>query len=315
MAYHAGSLAVNLGRNALALALTATACREAYVPCYVCDAVLEPLVRLGIKPRFYFLDENLEPLLDTVPMADAAFLYVNYFGLKGACARRLAQAFASPVLIDNTQAFFERHIPGAMSFNSARKFFGVPDGAYLYSGKVAVSELERDCSYDRCEHLLRSADCGTEAGYGAFCANEKALSSMPPRRMSQLTSRLLSTIDYGMVAARRRQNYLRLDAALGGFNQLRLPLLESAVPLCYPFLVDNGVAMKAELIDRRIFVPTFWPGVSGRAPAGTMEARLADDLVCLPIDQRYSVEDMDLIASAVQSCYGGWETVGVLSTT
>ena len=45
----------------------------------------------------------------------------------------------SNVIIDNAQAFYSKHQDRAYSFNSARKFFGVPDGAYLF-GKAKLKK-------------------------------------------------------------------------------------------------------------------------------------------------------------------------------
>lgn len=300
-AFHAKALALNLGRNALELILRHLGCATVHVPRYICAAVLEPIAKLGMKPVFYGIDMNLDPVLNEPPRAGSAFLYANFFGLKGPAARALARSIPVPFILDNTQAFFDPPLAGAFTFYSARKFFGVPDGAYLYGDQVADVPLEPDTSFDRCEHLLRSIDQGPMAGFAAFQKLEASLSLVPPRRMSALTRRLLGGVEYGRVSALRRDHYARLDGALGGFNPLRMALPEAAVPLCYPVLVDDGAALKAELIRRRIFVPTFWPGVAERAPEGSVEARLARDLLCLPLDQRYSSGEMDRVASSVLS--------------
>ncbi len=299
--YHADALELNLGRNALELILRHLGCAKVYIPRYICDAVLEPIDKLGMTPVYYGIDMNLDPVLNEPLSAGSAFLYANYFGLKGQAARALAQSIQIPFILDNTQAFFDPPLVGAFTFYSARKFFGVPDGAYLYGDKVADAPLEPDTSFDRCEHLLRSIDQGSMAGFAAFQKMEASLSLVPPRRMSALTRRLLGGVEYGRVSALRRDHYARLDGALGGINPLRMGLSEAAVPLCYPLLVDHGAALRAELILRRIFVPTFWPGVAERVPEGSVEARLARDLLCLPLDQRYSLGEIDRVASSVLS--------------
>lgn len=36
-----------------------------------------------------------------------------------------------PIILDNTQSFFQKPISGIDTIYSCRKYFGVPDGAYL----------------------------------------------------------------------------------------------------------------------------------------------------------------------------------------
>lgn len=57
--------------------------------------------------------------------------------------------------------------------------------------------------------------------------------------------------------------------------------------------------MKRELISRKIYIPTLWPGVDGFSELNDFERRLIRDLVLLPIDQRYDTEDMRYIARTV----------------
>src|SRR4029453_8685374 len=101
------------------------------VPFYICDAALEPLRLLGIPFEFYGLTPSLDPEPSAWP-PDAGVLYVNYFDLKTRGADRLSAALGPRAIVDDTQAFFRRGRRSSWSFNSARKFFGVPDGAYIY---------------------------------------------------------------------------------------------------------------------------------------------------------------------------------------
>src|SRR5690606_8875362 len=97
-----------------------------------CDVLLEPIQKLGIEYEHYHIDSVLEPLFDYSRVTEqSAFLYTNYFGLKDAFIESLASS-AGNLIVDNAQSFFSRPIPGIDTLYSARKFFGVSDGAYLY---------------------------------------------------------------------------------------------------------------------------------------------------------------------------------------
>ena len=62
--------------------------------------------------------------------------------------------------------------------------------------------------------------------------------------------------------------------------------------MVYPFLIKGkGRTLKQQLIANKIYVATYW---SGQKEMGLGRA-LEEDLVPLPIDQRYGFEDMQRI--------------------
>lgn len=70
------------------------------------------------------------------------------------------------MIIDSTQSFFSIPVNGVTTLYSCRKFFRVPDGAYLYLDNVEVSDIQFDCSGIRISHILKRID------YRANEANE-----------------------------------------------------------------------------------------------------------------------------------------------
>lgn len=69
----------------------------------------------------------------------------------------------------------------------------------------------------------------------------------------------------------------------------------------YPFLVDQAPKLRELLIAKKIYVPRLWPRLSGRAEEGSLEARLADKILWLPIDQRYGEAEMGYIADQIKN--------------
>jgi hypothetical protein len=128
--FHQEAIALNSGRNALKHILQEHSPRQLVLPKYLCAAVMQPILELKIPYAFYAINEQLEPVgLDEFD-ADITVLYINYFGLKDSVVQALANNTKN-VIIDNTQAFFSSAISNVPTFYSARKFFGVPDGAYV----------------------------------------------------------------------------------------------------------------------------------------------------------------------------------------
>lgn len=297
--YHPHALAFNTGRNCLEYILRCRGCKKVYIPYYTCGVVLEPFRKLGVEYEYYHIDQLLE-IADTVVVnEDEALLYTNYFGLKQAYVEQLAKQYGKQLIVDNTQAFYARSIKGIDSFNTCRKFFGVPDGAYLYTDVKANIEIEQDVSYGRMSFLLKRLDLGAEAGYADFREQSERLVGQPIKRMSNLTEQMMRGIDYQIVAQRRRENYLYLNEHLCATNQLHLTLADDAVPMVYPYLTDDKT-LKQRLILEKIFVATYWPNVLEWCKQEVWEYRLAESTVFIPIDQRYDIEDMKRIIDTIK---------------
>lgn len=292
--YHKDAIRLNTGRNCLEYILRARDYKKVYLPYYTCEVVLEPFAKLGVEYEFYHIDIHLEIIDRFVLKADEALLYTNYFGLKQNYVDQLTKQYGHQLIIDNTQAFYAKRIEGIDTFYTCRKFFGVPDGAYLYTDKLLDVEFEQDQSYDRFMALTKRIDLGPEAGYADFRELSKALVGQPIKRMSNLTQRMLQGVDYDGVAKQRRDNYKLLHKELGSSNIVDLPLEDNAVPMVYPYLSPIK-GLRERLIENKIFVARYWPNVTEWVSKSDLEYNFVMQLIPLPIDQRYNGENMDYI--------------------
>ena len=298
--YHKHAIRLNTGRNCLEYILRVRGYKKVYVPYYTCEAVMEPINKLGIPYEFYHIDIHFE-IRDRFALKEGeALLYTNYFGLKQRYVEKLAEDLGSQLIVDNTQAFYAEPIEGIDTFYTCRKFFGVADGAYLYTNKFLAEDFEQDVSYDRMSHLLKRIDLSAEDGFVDFRKADDGLDNQSIRKMSKLTQRIMQSIDYSAAARKRRDNFLMLYNALSGKNNLELQLEEDAVPMVYPFLVSiKGLHKK--LIENRVFVARYWPNVLDWTAENDIEYRLAYQLQPLPIDQRYGEEDLNRIVSIIDN--------------
>lgn len=296
--YHAGAIPLNLGRHALEMVIKARGYRRMHVPRFTCDVLKEPLERCGVEVAFHALDDRMDPLVDPSGLdRDEGLLVTNYFGLKDRMIAGLAQR-CSNLIVDNAQSFYSMPLPGVDTFYSCRKFFGVADGGYLYTDAPIARELQRDESFGRYEHLLRSWDRGAEDGYPFFQENEARMVGLPLRGMSRLTERVMSGIDHSGIAARRRGNRDRLHAQLGSRNLLSIDPAAADVPMVYP-LLDADATLRDRLFAGKVYTPRYWPGLLGPVEPGTPEHRFVNDIVHLPVDQRYGAADMDRILDLI----------------
>ncbi|MDB4925254.1 hypothetical protein [Mucilaginibacter sp.] len=297
--YYTHLIRLNTGRNALEYILREKGYKKIYIPYFTCDVLLEPIQKLDIAYQFYSIDEHLEPIIDFEIESDAVFLYTNYFGIKQQAVKCLSTKITN-LIIDNSQAFFSEPLPGIDTFYSCRKFFGVSDGAYLQIKKKSTKKYAVDSSVNRFSHLIKSIDLGVQQGYSDFVKNNKDLENNPIRIMSPLTRKILAGVNYTECARIRKRNFNFLHKHLKDHNLFKFNFPEEYSPMVYPFL-SNNKQLKLHLIQRNIYVATYWPNVFKWTDARMYENYLARCIVPLPIDHRYSLHDMLYILNTLRT--------------
>lgn len=298
--YHEVPYTFKSGRSALHYVLRFCKPSLVYVPFYTCNALLQSFEAAGVTFRFYAIDENLEPVTLPVLANDEYFLYINYFGLKNATVNKLSAKYSDRLIADCTQAFFEKGNGRSWFFNSCRKFFGVPDGAYLYPpDHIQVEVIESRNEVFTVEHLVKRFNGHIQEGYGAFKENEK-LCGPEIKAMSAISQHLLSHVNYSEVIASRRANFDCLHQIFKNQNQLAIITGEGEVPMVYPMMTGYQIDRNV-LYDNGVYIPTFWAEVKTRTEIGYETERiLAERLLPLPIDHRYTEVDMRSMAAVMQ---------------
>jgi hypothetical protein len=296
--YHQDAIRLNTGRNAFEYLLLANSYTKVYMPFFTCDVLLEPLIKHQISYEFYNIDEQFEPLFDyEIVQSNEIFLYTNYFGLKDDFIKTLAVQFKK-LIIDNSQSFYSKPLFEIDTFYSPRKFFGVPDGAYLYSNKKLEKFFEKDVSFDRCSHLLKRLDCKIENGHQDFICNDDGLKNQDVKIMSNLTQELLSAVDYNICADKRRLNFNFLHQSLQRSNKLKIDVLNIGVPMVYPYWIEDKY-LRQKLVDSKVYTAKYWNNVKRWSLVGSLEHRFVDEIVYLPVDQRYDQIDLSKIIKII----------------
>lgn len=296
--YHQHCLRINTGRNAVLYAIKKRDYQKIFIPHYICQSIVGVLTKNNIPFQFYPLNHSLEPLLKTVDRADCV-LFVNYFGqYDNQQIKMFANRFKN-IIVDNTHAFFQLPVKDIDTVYTCRKFFGVPDGAYLYfHGLQQENSLEQGQSYNNMAHLLGRFETSAEKYYSVYRAHEEYLDAQPVRKMSALTQNLLKSFDYKLIQRIRKDNFKTLHKHLSRVNNMAIN--HQAGLFMYPLLIPNGSAVKMELIKNKIYVPTLWPNVLETAEKSSIEYYFSDNLVLLPIDQRYGKEEMQYILNMLK---------------
>lgn len=297
--YHNDAIKLNSSRYAIEYILRVRKYKKIYIPYYICDSAIQPAEKVGINIEFYNIDNNFMPMLNKNIDEGEVFLFVNYFGLLSDRVSEIINKYKN-VIIDNTQAFFVRPIKDIDTVYSPRKFVGVSDGGYLYSNCNKI-ELEKDISYYRYKYILKRIDLGASSGYEDFLKNEDQLDQQEILEMSKLTSTILDSLDYKYIKNKRENNFKILHNEFKNINKLDMPeIIFDNGPMVYPLLIDNDI--RRDLIESNIYVSTYWKDVLKRVDNDSYEEYLVNNLLPLPIDQRYDEDDMKYIVEVVNTC-------------
>lgn len=289
--YHKG-VYLNSGRNALRYIIRKLGIRKLHIPYYTCPVVNQAIKVEGCQIEQYELDADFMPARDF--QLNDFVVYNNYFGVCGKKVAELSVRYPN-LIVDNAQAFYSRQI-GRAAFYSPRKFFGLPDGGIaMFKDEelnVQPPDLEVDSSLDRISHLVKRIEHGASAGYADFKAVSDQLVNAPVHAISKLTTAMFGNVDYKFVATIRRANFGFLHERLN--SAFPFAIAEDDVPMVYPYVTDD-TALRPQMINNKIYVAKYWPGLSERAND------FAERILPLPIDQRYDAADMRRITEMIAS--------------
>lgn len=299
---HENAVHLNCGRRAFSYLIRSKSISKVWVPKLTCGSVIEPFKTEGCEVNFYSVDHDFQPQLENIPTEEWIVL-INYYGqISNEKIRDIAVRHPK-LIIDNTQAYFQLPIEKLDTIYTCRKFLGVSDGAFLYTSSISYDvTLEVDESFERMTFLMGRFERTASEFYGMYAQNNDLFDNEPIKKMSKLTENILRGIDYEFIRSRRTENFRYLDEKLKDINRLKLTISDGA--FMYPFYIKNGEKIRKQLQQKKIYIPTLWPDVFDICKDTDLEYDMAANILPIPVDQRYSIEDMKYIVSEVLQCIG-----------
>lgn len=200
--------------------------------------------------------------------------------------------------------------PGGAVLACPRKALAIGDGAVLRldglredeQASVAALPMASAAAAQKqaARVLFATGNIAREAEALALArAAEVALPSSP-HQISIESRDLLHRADPVAHAHQRRTNAQVLRAALE--KRASCMLGGAGTPFNFPIVVDDRDAVLKRLHERRVFATALWPDARHDPARHPMAARLARQLLALPIDQRYDAADMARLAGLVGPC-------------
>lgn len=283
-------------RSSLYVFLKSVRPRRVFVPNYICDAVTAAVQAAGAQLVYYPINEQFQPKEKLTLSPEDWVLLVNYFGLCGrAIEKSLDYLPASQVIVDCSQAyFFDDHQPTSKIY-SPRKFLPVADGGFIRTEiSLNAAACDDNASIRRYQYLLERIVGEPELSRASYLQAEADLELISDRSISSFTKKICETTDIDFIKCRRRENFKILQG-LNSINFLKFDLGDQ-VPLCYPLMVANGREIREDLLRMRVFTPKYWPSVT---PKNDFEKLLLEETIFLPVDHRYTAEQMNFLLNLV----------------
>ena len=297
---HEGAIALNCGRNAVAYLLRGLHIKRLWIPKFICNSVTGVCEREGVPYTLYGVGMDFLPA-EEIRLAKGEWLYfVNYYSqFDNDQIAEYVQKY-DRVIVDNAQSYFQPPIPGVNTLYTCRKYFGVADGAFLYTDTVLDEEFPQDESFERMRFLLGRFERTASEFYGEYAANNEFFAAEPIKRMSKLTQNLLHGVEYRRAKRIRHNNYSYLHQNLGKKNKLRLTAQPGT--FMYPLLLANGAEIRKRMQARKIYIPTLWTDVFTWCGEDESAYELAKNVLPLPVDQRYGEREMTSIVESIEAC-------------
>jgi hypothetical protein len=298
--YYPNALAFNTARNCLRFLIRHHGIKKIAIPDYNCEAVEKAIQKEDCDYYFYSVGRDLIP--DISKVGDSDWLYiVNYYGQNSEFIDIVIAAHKN-VIVDNVQAFFCKPFKEADNIYTCRKFFGVSDGAYLFSQNDHIlheyESLEIDKSGKRLGAVLGRYEDNAESHFKEYQEIEEDLDKLPILKMSYITHWLLKSIDYEQVISARNSNFSFLHEKLHSINEINIR--NNVGPYVYPLLIKNGLNIRKKMIEKKIFISTLWPNVVRSCKEDSDAFYLASNLLPIPCDQRYGIDGMSYIVEAIK---------------
>lgn len=317
----------NSGRSAIRGVLRQLKGQRALLPSYVCQAVIQAFEQENYSVDFYNINTDLSIDLEDVKrkceLGINVFFLIHYYGtlqeqkdlteIKELCSQR-----SITIIEDTTHSFLTKvHTIGDYCIASLRKWFALPDGGVAYSLQTlddpatgctnSLTNTRTAGMFLKGLHLKGLVD-SKELYLRLMLEAEKMLDQITELcTMSDFSRRLLQTFDVEKAIQKRKQNAEFLHRNIN--NPLIKPVFAAINPdICpffYPVYAEDREKVRQYLIQHHIYCPVHWPVEESRLLEFAPIKYISENVISIPIDQRYSIADMEYICNVVNGYNGG----------
>ena len=301
------------------------------LPFFTCESVIEPFLKNKCRIIFYGIDDKLNLNIDEIKQIviehkPKLILFHSYYGfntnlkLNNKLVPFLREKKVC-IVEDLTQAYFSsfKKINADFYVSSLRKFFAIPSGGVIFSPNQKLN-----IQYDNDEELLSHLDA---VALSAFNLKKEYMSDINTKvkkedflkKYSEIKNCLnifgktlpispkaltiYKNINYNEIIALRRKNFkylLKKLSFIKGINPMFDKLPNNVVPLYFPMFVEiDRKSFQQAMANKNIYCPIIWPKSKYIEYNNKENNSLYSKLICIPCDQRYSINDMKYICDCI----------------
>ena len=300
--------------------------KVALLPPFTCHTVFEPFIDYGYEIHTLPLSIDLTTTADDIICCqdeyDASVVLVHrYYGFD--TLPRFEQAINALrskgviVIEDCTQCLYSNFRLSDADFivASIRKWCGVPDGGFaickegVFFHKPIQSdnkmvEAKRIASELKYQFLFEGK--GDKLSYKAkYREAETMLNNQEVHyAIGKLSASIQAELNMELLKKKRHDNYkVLLDEIkdVSGMKPVFNHLPDNVTPLYFPILVDEREAIQDLLADNDIYAPIVWPKADCCPQICKEAEEVYDKILCVPVDQRYDVDDMQRIIKVIKN--------------
>jgi len=292
---------------------------KVYVPSYLCESILQPIKKLGIKFIFYEIRNNLN--FKIPKEKKSAIIILNYFGLENRSVENISNDYKKNIYYiydcthnifnkyDNFKVFNKKNI---FRFASIRKYIPFPVGAICNLDYVNLKKIKKKNKkiLKKFNKLIDRNKYFNNSKKNIFYENQ-LLNEQDRYKLYENRTIFKNKLPEDIENKIKKYNLKRiLFIRNNNYNFLKKKL-EKKVKIvskntCYPlyltiFLIkDNKKKVFNYLSKQGIFSVNLWP-IPKEVNRNNFKYTFALNkmLISFPIDHRYNLKDMEYMASNI----------------
>jgi hypothetical protein len=301
--------------------------KTVFVPALCCRSMVQPFRQLNFHVEYYRLKQDLSFDMDylvSILKDNALLVVMKYHGMKTYDINQLrtvTNRFNNICLIqDCTQHIFTESLYDTdvdYHIGSLRKWVAIPDGAFL-SGSLSdslrndVVTTEEDPfviealkgMIEKTEYLS-SGRPELKTSYrqrNVFCM-EYLKGTIVPHCMSKTSKAIIrNDLDIGAIKKQRHENYVTLYNALKvSHGEILQFATNQSCPLCLPIIIEKRDVAQRTLAESKVFCQVLWPIPENANQICDFSVWFSNHMLAVPCDQRYTTNDMEYIAEAIEN--------------
>lgn len=318
------------GRSAIKLVLNEIKLnnRVALLPAYTCGSVIKPFIEENFKIQYFNLNENMEvSIKEIIEMADiykpSILLFHQYFGFEtnkniSLLIRELKKRNIK-VIEDITQNLYSNYKFSDADYYiaSPRKWYALPDGGLVISANKKIKTKTNNFNHKLIEnkiegfhlkYLYMEERKGNKEVFYKKIQNSEKLVDTNIYKMSNISKLIMNNVNIEIMNKKRKINYNILYNQLKDNSKIKIIFndhLNDYTPLYFPIIVNERVKLQNFLAQNNIYAPIIWnkSNYINSEKLSKSTIYLYENMLCLPIDQRYNSKDMIKILNIIEKFY------------